>query len=239
MFKKLISTSMASAAFIFLALPGIAAAASDPQLTHPTGTLLQATHANPVKLKATNIGHVLFRDATGETVYALCDKSELTGKLTANTGGASSRVEFEIETATFTEGGEKGDCFSPTGSVRVTTTVGEGVPWCVRAAYDMNEDEFWLYGGGCTDKSIQEITFVLDHTSLGIECKYTRDTKNKFIVGEHSTDIDPGEDAELWIKQVEFVKEAGSFLCPSKGFLDATYTVETDTGETADPVWIS
>jgi hypothetical protein len=232
--------TMACAGFVVsaaFAMPASASAVS-PVLTHPTATAWCV--GGGCLVKATNIGNVVFKvEDPPETIT--CTGAVLTGKLLRNPNNGEA-IEGNITTASFTGTGSKGDCTGTgafAGDFAVTTNVGNGVPWCLKAMPGAGM-ELQLRGGGCSEAA-RSITFVLDDTLLGIECKYERDTKTGPVKGEFNTDLGV-EDAVGKIHagaSSTFVGEAGnSGFCPQKGELEMAFTLETDTA-TAEPLYIS
>jgi hypothetical protein len=231
MSKKLITACMALVALAAFALPAVASATNDPDLTHPTGTLL----ATGKKIVGTNIGITKF--IAGETTVE-CNKDVLTGTLTKNNG---SEVEGTIETASFKGTASSERCTSGLGPVTVTTNVGNGTPWCVRSTPAMVTDEVQIRGNGCANAA-RSITFVLHiATFLGtIECKYERTTGTGPIKGTYTTD-EPTSDAIIHIGTAgsAFAGEVtNSGACPASGSLEMSITLETDAVAT-EPLYFS
>jgi hypothetical protein len=231
MHKKLITACMALVALAAFALPATASAVNDPDITHPTNTLL----GTPTKIKATNVG-VTKMLSPGGSVLVECSVATMTGTLTKNDGAGN--VEGTIENTTFAgtgtlREGEK-ECTGSFGNVTVHTNIGNGTPWCLRSTSTMATDKFQVRGGSCSEEA-RSITFVLTSTTVGT-CKYNRTTA---IEGEYTTHP---EDAVLHLKPstlTEFTKEEGGFFCPGAGQLEMSFTLETDTTPTADPLYIS
>lgn len=245
MTKKLIVTCIAMAAFAaFLVAPSLASAANSPVITHPTGTVLNPETGECTGVKkticitATNVGELVMTDAAGGHLVT-CSTATLTGYLTKN---ANNTVEGDVHTATFSGTGAVGvnglkECTGSFGNIAVTTNVANGVPWCVRSTATMAEHEFQTRGGNCTEAA-REIRFILDSTTIG-ECTYGRAAASP-VVGKYLTDTEPtaGQDAVVTIEKQKFEKKAGSILCPSEGFLDFKFTLETDE-TTAKPLYFS
>lgn len=245
MSKKLIATCMALAAFVaFAVAPSVASATNTPVITHPTGTVLNPTGktcgaiSNAVCLKGTNIGETIMRSsATGGIVLTRCTTSVMTGELTKNNG---TTVEGNVRSASFSGTGTEvngvNECTGTFGNITVTTAVASGLPWCMRSTSTMKTDEFQIRGGLCSEAA-REIRFILDSTTAG-ECTYGRTAA---IVGTYTTDTEPElSDAVVHIKEQEFVKKAGGIGCPSVGYLEMSFTLETDTAPpTAEPLYFS
>jgi hypothetical protein len=224
----LITACMALAAFAaFAVAPSVASATNDPDVTHPTGTLLSVSHAAPAAITATNVGETLMTDAN-TNVLTRCTKAVMSGDLETNTGVGT--VEATITSATFagtgsSVGGET-ECTGTFGNITVTPNPAtNGLPWCLRSTNAMVTDEFQLRGNGCTSAS-RAIRFVLDSTTVG-ECVYQRTAS---IPGTYTTHPASANAAQLSVSHVEFPKLSGGFLCPAAGFLDMTFSLETSNG---------
>jgi hypothetical protein len=229
MHRKLITACMALAAFAaFAVMPAIASATNDPDLTHPTGTLMPAGKGHPASgIKGTNVGLTLMTNSSGG-ILTECNSAVMTGTLIKNDG---SNVEGNISSATFTGTASGGACTGSFGNVTVTTNPAtNGIPWCLRSTSTMATDEFQVRGNECS-KAARPIRFVLD-IIFGGSCVYQRGTA---IPGTFKTHP---EDALLSISKVEFPLLEGGFACPSVGFLDMSFTLETDSVST-EPLYIS
>jgi hypothetical protein len=233
MAKKITMACMALVALAAFALP--ATASASPELTHPTGTTYcpKDEAGKECLVTGTNVGDWVLAGPFGTNVT--CSKVALTGTITENSGKS---VKGDITSATFNGTGEGGDCTSTLGSVRVTTTVGNGTPWCLTANSEMAADEFQVRGNACTAAS-RSITFVLDFTG-GPTCYYNR---TAVVKGTFATDT-AGQDAVLSFTEQEWVLEKGeneTFLkpCLTSGKLTGAATLETDTTASNDPMYIS
>lgn len=221
MHKKLIMACMAIAAFAAFALPA-AASANSPVLTHPTGTAYcpdGGTTTN-CKLEGTNVGDWKLVGSLGTVT---CSSVTLTGNITTN---KNTHIEGDITSATFGGTGTGGDCTGPLGPVKVTTTVGNGVPWCLTAGGELPAHVFTARGNACNAAS-RSITFVLDFTN-GPTCYYNRTTHVTGTYTTHSTG-----DAILSFNEQEWTKEKGEnesffYPCLSSGKLTGAATLETD-----------
>jgi hypothetical protein len=222
--NRLITACMALAAFAaFAVLPAVASATNDPDLTHPTGTLAKTG----IKIEGTNIGETLMTDAQGNTLVS-CQTATMTGTLTKNDG---SNVEGSIESTSFKNHASTTCTSSSMGNVTVTTAgFTNSVPWCLRSTSTMATDEFQVRGNECS-KASRPIRFIL-HGAFGVTCTYQRSTA---IPGKFTTHP---SDAILTITKEQFPLLEGSFLCPPAGYLDMSFTLETDT-PTAEPLYIS
>ena len=227
MSKKLMTGLLALVALAAMALP--AAASASPELTAPTGT----TAATGTKIQATNVGVTKFI-ASGLTVECSIDK--LTGTLTKNNG---TEIDETIESASFKgTSGTGEECSSPYGAFNMTTNVGNGTPWCLRALQSFaNADEFQIRGNSCTNAP-RGLTFVMDFPEMS--CQYQRTTTTGLIKGGFATDP---EDAILTITLAnsQFVGETGNPpLCPGSFALETKFTMETDpTAGSTSPFYLS
>jgi hypothetical protein len=254
MSKKLITACLGLAALAAVALPAMASAS--PVVTHPTGTPL----ATGTKITGTNIGTMKFKNASGETTLTECNTARLTGTLIKN---KENHIEANITTATFFGGGAgkykgmeecKGVSTLPSftltsnGTDPVGTKIDEedvtsGTPYCLTAGGVLAANKFTIRGGTCSEEP-RKIIFILDTTPFFAgdaerECKYERTPAIEGTYTTHSTG-----DAILLFEATEkatgFTGAAGNnVLCPSKWTLQASFTLETDTTPTAEPIYIS
>jgi hypothetical protein len=253
--KKLITACLGLFALAAFALPA-AASATSPVVTHPTGTAL----ATGTKITATNLGTTKLKNASGETTLTECTTARMTGTLTKNKEG---HIEADITTATFFGGGAgkykgmeecKGVSILPDATVTSNGTdpvgtkideedVANGTPYCLTAGGVLAANKFTIRGGTCSEEP-RKIIFILDTTKffegdIERECKYERTTAIEGTYTTHSTG-----DAILSVaaneKETGFTGVAGNnVLCPSKGTLQMSFTLETDTTPTAEPIYIS
>ncbi len=211
--SKLTTVCVTVAAFAaFAALPAVASAS--PQLTYPTGTRL----ATGSKFRGHNLELAILTFSQGTLD---CSKATITGTLTKNNG---TKIEGNIESATFTGTEPEERCSGPTGSLKYTFP---SVPWCIQST--AVSDGFSIRGGNCTEEA-RALTFIQD-SSLAGECKYEKAS----LSGTFTTHP---EDAEMSISEQEFVKEAGGILCPASFKLDLTLTLERDI-EGTQPLYVS
>jgi len=246
MSKKLMTGLLALVAFAALALPAIASASPEIGETTAGGVWDKLAVHNPAKtcteepsgcIKATNVGETLMTNSSG-SVLTRCTTAVLTGELTKNSG---TEIEGNVNSATFTGSGSESRCTATFGNSIVTPNVEveeegkkvkHGLPWCIKAGGSLEKDEMTVRGGSCSETA-RDIRFILDVLG-GVECEYQRTTA---IPGTFTTDTS-GQDAETTITKQKFTRIRGSSLvCPSEGFLDMTFTLETDTG-TASPLYI-
>ena len=235
--KKLITVCMALAAFAaFAVVPAVASAENRPILTETE--VPQKALAVGTKIKATNVGTTYLKRTDGSVILE-CTTAVMTGTLVKNSGG---NMEGTISSATFagtgTEVEGEKEC---TGAVSAKVT-SEGLPWCIRSTTTMKTDEFQVRGGDCT-KAETKIKFTMATTGIG-SCSY----EGGPVVGTYHTDEPSTQDALMTVPGQNskgeddprsiFTKSAGGFLCPSHGYLDMDFTLETDTTPTADPIYI-
>jgi len=246
MSKKLITACLGALALAAFALPANAFAVS-AKLTHPTGTAL----ATGTKLTGTSIGTVALKTDDGSATLSECTTAILTGSLTKNSAG---HIEGNITTATFFGAGAEfngmNECVGLAGLGNLTPTtngthpvgtrthgedVAQGTPWCMTAGGELAANTFTVRGGTCNEAA-RNITFILDSTGAG-ECGYTRSTA---ITGTYTTDTSGEAIATISPNATStFTREFGGVLCPTAGTLSMTFTLETDTSVSSDPVWIS
>jgi hypothetical protein len=238
MSKKLILAGMALFAFAAFILPATASAANDPEITHPTGTLLNPTGKtctgvnNAICIDAHNINPIRLKDSSGNTLTE-CSTSTFTGELTKNDG---SNVEGNINSSSFSGTGASGECTSTFGGISVDTNIGSGTPWCIRSTAAMATDEGQVRGGKCSE-ALRSITFVLTSTTVGT-CKYSRATA---LIGTYTTDTPATQDAVIHFTaaaNTEFTKEEGGIFCPAAGRLEGSWTLKTDVVAT-EPLYFS
>lgn len=221
--SKLIMACMAVAAFAAFVVPAVASAS--PVLTAPTGTA--APVGTGIVGTNTGLGNWVFKGSLGNVE---CETVSLTGNVTENSG---TSIKGDITSASFSNAGS--DCSSVLGPVKVTTNVGNGIPWCLSANSKMLADEFQVRGNSCNLAS-RSITFVLDFTE-GPTCYYDR---TAVVSGKFTTHP---EDAVLSFSEVEWTLEKGENEtifkpCLKTGKLTGKATLETDTA-TPEPVYIS
>jgi hypothetical protein len=226
MSKKIIVAYMALAAFAMFAVAATSASATI--LTQPTGTAA----TTGTKFKATNIGITKF-NASGLTLE--CSNDALTGTITKNNG---TEIEGTIETASFKGAESEELCKSNLGATKVTTTVGNGVPWCVKAETNAAKEDILTVRGNSCANAARSITFVFDIGSL--ECKYERTTTTGPIVGTYTTDTTGDAIGSITPSGSAVVREGTNVLCPATGTLEMSLTLETDPiSGSASPMYIS
>ena len=171
--------------------------------------------ATGTKIVATNEGNTIFSTNLGNVT---CTGSTLTGTLTTNSG---KLIEGDLESASYTGSGAGGDCTTAfAGDVKVTVT---SLPWCIKTT-STTADTWEIRGGNCNEAA-RSLTFVLDFTSSGAECKYQRSA----VTGTYTTG---GAQAVLTTGASQtFSGETGnSFICPSSGNVEMSYKLETENG---------
>jgi hypothetical protein len=235
MSRKIIMACMAVVALAAFALPASASASKatleeagvplDPTTKECTGV------KGTICIRATNTDTVSTLTNASKEPLAECTNVSMTGYLLKNTHAA---IEGTIAAASFN--GTPGvtphttHCKSSFGTITVTTNPAtNGLQWCLRSTETMAADEVQIRGGSCT-AAARPIRFILDSSVAG-ECTYERSAA---VVGEVTTTPNP---ALIHIKEQEFPRIAGGFLCPSKGFLDLTMSLYTDT-EKEEPLTV-
>lgn len=226
MHKKIIMACMALAAFAaFAVLPAVASASPElGETTAPEDAWIKTPV--PSLIRAHNVGDTLMTDESGN-VLTRCSSATMTGTLTTNSG---TSIEGDISSASFSGTASGGACTGSFGNVTVTPKL---LPWCIKSV--PKTDNFEVRGGNCTEEA-KAITFILD-APLGVECKYQRSATEP-ITGTFTTDTaGTTTDAVLSISKVKFPGESTPFPCPANGFLDMSFTLETDVEGTA-PLYI-
>lgn len=200
------------AAIMALAVvPAAASATNSPELVEAGKAVATGTN-----ILATNSGNTLMTDSSGNVLLS-CEVATMTGTVTKNDG---SNIEGNITSASF-KNKEASTCSGSLGATTVTPNPAtNGLPWCIRSTSTMATDEFQLRGNECA-KTSRAIRFVLD-LPFSVVCTYQRSgaVVGSFTTGEGST--------VLSISKQEFPLLEGGFACPSAGFLDMSFKLETD-----------
>ncbi len=237
--KKTAAAGMLLIASVVLAItPAMASANNKPVLTYPTGTQL----ATGTKLLATNVGNLSMLD-TKDAILWSCSTSKLTGTLVANSGGT---FEATIEKAEVGGTGEIGaghplpECTATTGNFFFDF---ESLHWCLRSTPAMATDEFQVRGGGCSEAERKikfSLTFTNVNTEVGEICVY----EGGPLRGTFQTHSEAGQPDAIFsvpgaAAKAIFTRSSGTFLCPSDMYLQHSFTLETDTTSSSDPLYIS
>jgi hypothetical protein len=222
MYKKLITACLGMAAFAAFVLP--ATASASPTLTAPTGTPYTGL------IKATQVGHSTLWNTKKDTRQLTCTGGTMEGEVTRS----GTPIEGKITSAVFSGTGGVAHNGLPecTGSVNasVTASVTKLVPWCINS---IGTDEFTIIG--CSGANLK---FSMVTTGIGT-CVYE---STSHVVGHYTTHP---ADAVLTVTAVPhengsptngFKKIEGSFLCPTSGMLEMSFTLETAAGQ---PIYIS
>jgi hypothetical protein len=227
------------------AIVAVAAPASAMQLTHPTGTKL----ATGGKLLFTNVGNVLLRSGSGETLQE-CTSLKLTGTLQHN---GSDDITAEVSSMTYVGTGVASRCTGINRTMQTTTSVEEagkqvGLPYCLTTT--AGTDKWAMRGGSCSSPTrsikIKFHFYGPPDPETGVEtflgtCGYEKAN----LTGTFTTDTVGGQDAQLTtsgegaFKRYELSSIFVAQSCPEETKLFTTLTMETDTGPTADPLYIS
>jgi hypothetical protein len=196
----------------FIVLP--AAASASPVMTTSSGTVAPVG----TTYKGITIGATIM---TTGAFNITCSTGMNSGVLKKNTG---TFIEGEIKTLELGGTGAGGDCTSALGDFKLTTTVGNGLPYCMKTT--KVADQLEIRGGSC-ESAARPITYLMDVTG-GFTCAYQREAP---ILATFTTFP---SDATATQSEVEFKLESGSFLCPSVAKLDASMTlIETVSGKAA------
>jgi hypothetical protein len=215
--SKLIAACMALAAFVAFAV--VPAVASASPVLNEGGTAV----ATGSKIFGTNEGNTIMTSGATSTEKLIeCSKVKLGGTVTSNTG---SHIAGNITTADFEGTGTSGDCTSLTGeSVRVTTAIEGGTPWCITTS---KLGSFEVRGGECSQAS-RPLKFTLDFTTSGASCGYEKANQT----GSYTANLAGGKFTVFEggpYKRYHLNGFAGIF-CPSEANLDMTFNIETENG---------
>jgi len=229
MLKKLTMYCLALTALAAFSTPSSSSAANNPQLTHPTGTVIPIG----TKVTATNVGETELQTTVGTTIQK-CTSAAMTMELTRNAAG---NVMSNVTSALVSGTGAGGAC---TGIFTEKYSF-DGLPWCLRSDNTMGEDEFQVYGGACSEAA-KKVTLKLTGTA---NCKY-ESTTTTFVKGTVTTDSPATQDAGLQVprtghtptEDAGLIKVEGGIACPSSGALRIAFTLETDSAA-AEPIYIS
>jgi hypothetical protein len=220
MYKKIIITCMAVAAFAAFALSASASAAS-PVLTNASGGVVSVGEG----LKATNIGVAKFKG--GETIFE-CSNNVLTGKLTANPNNGSP-VEGTVESASFKGTEAEENCKSSLGRLQITTAFPNGTPWCLSArSFDVAQ----IRGGAC-NQATRTITYEDDIHIFGgtIFCHFERTAATGPMTGTYTTKPADAVFHFAFGAGTRFVGTTGG-LCPTTEEWEWTFELRTAAGGT-------
>jgi hypothetical protein len=220
MFKKPIMSCVVLAAFVVFVLPATASATNNPDLTEgatrvPVGTLIQAT----------NIGNAEFVATDGTTTILGCPRVNLTGKVTANSGGT---FEGSITKAEFSGTGavhahnNLPECTGSFGNLYLTIP---NLPLTISSTPAMTTDEARI-----TDSSGSTVTFTFGSTTSGA-CTYKSASSIKvdFTTGATSVVTTRNTATGSGLSKV-----SGGFLCVSSMQLKMSFYLETDAAGNAE-----
>jgi hypothetical protein len=235
MHKKLITICLALVALAACVVPATAQATNKPTLTHPTGTVLAVAS----KFTATNIGESRILNTTGSTQLT-CTVASMTGEITKNETG---NVQGNITAASYGGTGTGGACTnpSPIGNFSVTAL---GLSWCLKSTSAMATDEFQIQGGKCTEAP-RKVKFLWKPSSGECEYESTSTTAFKGTFTTHST----GDAILTYPRTGHTATEDTGFskirdttifqICPTSIATQMSFTLETDTTTSSDPLYIS
>jgi hypothetical protein len=222
MSKKLMTGLLALVALAAMALPAVASAS--PELGETTAGGVWDKLAVGSKIQGTSLETSKMTSPSGTTLTE-CSTAIMTGELYENSG---TSIKGNITSAAFHNAGGA-DCTALFGgTAKVTTTVGNGTPWCIQTT--KTADQVEIRGGLCS-AAARSITFVLDTSSFG-ECSYNSTVFPTGTFTTHST----GDAIVTLANAGTWVREAGSVFCPSEAKLDMKFTLETDGTNT--PLYI-
>jgi len=234
MSKKIILACVALVAFAAFAIPTAASATNSPELVE--GSNPPVTVPTGTKIVATNVGNMVLFETGGSTPVLSCTTASITGTLIKNDG---SNIEATIESAKI--GGTVGTIIGEpepecTGlfNAGVTTL---GLHWCIRSTATMATDEFRVGSGTCPTTGT--ISFTLQRTKAtgGIEdCIYD---STEALKGIGTTGTDLVHFGRTPHNMNGFTRTAGAFPCPASTEIEMTFTIETDTTASNDPIIIN
>ena len=223
----------------------MASPAAAVQLTHPTGTKL----ATGGKILFTNVGTMFFQGPTGERQE--CTKSTMTGTLPHN---GPEDITTEVTSWSMVGTGRDEMCTMPplTNAIYMKVTMDYevsgkkvGLPYCLTTTAGTDN---WVMRGASCSSAQRPIKFKLD--------LYNEDEKGNLIfvgtcayerasIGGTFTTHAAGQDAMLTFntgepfKRIELSTIVLAPACPETKELLTTFTMETDTTSSADPLYIS
>lgn len=216
MSKKIIMACMAVVALAAFALPAVASATNDPQLTSegklvPKGTSLTGTAVNTE-----------FTNTEATSTLVTCSHAHMVGTVTKN---EASTVEGEIPkgSAIFKGTGAESahnklpECTGSFGNAFITVVSA----LCIKSDPTMVTDEFQVTG--CATK----VKFIIGSTTAG-ECEYesTGAVKGDYTTGGTGTSLKAREKSE----GSGSTRIRGGFLCPTTGALRMTFNLKTTSG---------
>lgn len=214
--KKMMPACLAIMALA--AVPSLASA--NPILTKPTGTVMATGSA----IKARNVGLLVFTTSVGNLN---CSTAILEETLTGNTTATGAKIE--ITSARFggtgpiqTELAEPECTGDDIFGLNATFTPTLNVPWCLTAP--ASTDVFTVIGGPCG--APRAIKFALDVTGIGT-CSYSRTAAAN---GTLVTDGSGANENTIAISEQAWVRNEGSFGCPSEGKLDTRFSLTSGGG---------
>jgi hypothetical protein len=206
MHKKIMMACMAIAAFAaFVVVPGASAA-----------SLMEGATVVPVGASVTGKSTDTKFTAGGNTVT--CNNADMTGTVTANSGGTVAGEILAANTS-FTGTGSGGDCTSE-GLGPVKPSVNSKL--CLHVAKGVDV-------GTVTGCAGAPVTFTLVITNLfNLTCRY----ETASVEGKITTAAE-GKDAEVNLSEQFAAGEASnSGFCPSSGKLDMEFKLTTTNGTT-------
>ena len=225
MHKKITVACMAIAAFAIMPTT-----ASAVQIGETSGGIFSALAVGS-QITGTQNGNSRMTDKNGN-ILVECSLGIMTGELTEN---GPTVIKGDITSAAFnTAGGAACPSFLSSTSV-VTTKIEDaghiqtGVPWCLST--NKGTDTFEVRGGKCGEAA-RALKFILDNSFAG-ECEYSKAS----IGGTFATDFS-GQEAVATVDNTgAFGKIRGGVFCPTEGYLDMSFKLETDDG-TGTPLYI-
>jgi len=211
MYKKLILSCMALAAFAAFVLPASASAAT---ATDPTDVAVGAS------ITSRNTGNAIFMETDGKTPQVTCSTGHAVGTVTQNSGGvfAGSITSFNFSgTAPLNPDNGLTECTAPIGNAFVTVA---NLPLSITAV--AGTDNF-----NVTGKEGKKVRFIIGSTIAG-ECEY--ESTGTAITGTFTTSVTTvfttnNTQAGSGSKLIR-----GGFFCPTSGQLFMSFNLQTTNG---------
>jgi len=220
MFKKIILSCMAVAAFAAFVLP---ASASAVTLTDKAGT---------VKAGAKLLGNVVAGTeatfvTTGGAGLVHCTTADLNGKVLRNEGGVAegtiSEAKFSGTGAVSAHNGLN-ECTGSFGNAYITVEL----PMCLRAPAGADTFEAGTEINSKCSEGVGKAEFIIGSTTAGA-CTYTSTNP---VTGTFTTG---GSVSTLTVNNTQAgsgsTLTSGGFLCPSSGQLKMSFQASTENGE--------
>jgi hypothetical protein len=213
MYKKLILSCMAVAAFAAFVLPATASAA--------TATDAKGDVAVGASITGKNVGETFFMRTDGTTPEVTCTNADAVGTVTKNSGGvfAGSITSFKFSgTGAVAAHNGLNECTAAIGNAWITVL---NLPLTIEAL--AGTDNVTVTG-----KEGKKVKFIIGSTVAG-ECEY--ETTNASVTGTFTT----GPTAVVSTNNTQAGSGSklirGGFFCPTSGQLKMSFFLATTNGE--------